>query len=147
MPATEIVATVSAIVGIGSKLADAVKTVREAKTLTPQATKAITEAQDLVLSLQTRIFELQEKALSLQEQNRELREQIRQKEEWALEREKYEMRQMGRAWVVAEKGTDGPFYCPTCFKGRKFAVLSHLGRSATLGRSYRCPLCQAHIET
>jgi len=143
MAAGEVIATVSALAGIGSKLAEAMRTVRETKALTPAAVRAISEAQELVLSLQSRLFELQEKALALQEENRELRAKVSEEEAWALERQNYETKPIGQGAAIVPKGETHPLYCLNCFGVRRLAPLNKLPYSMPGPPTHACSRCRA----
>ena len=89
MPAGEIVATATAVVGMVQTLAKTLGALR-----TKPSKKAISEAQDLVLDIQSRVLDVQATALDLQqelaaahEQNRELTEKVRHAEERLAEGE------------------------------------------------------------
>ena len=143
MAAGEVIATVSALAGIGSKLAEAMRTVRETKALTPAAVRAISEAQELVLSLQSRLFELQEKALALQEENRQLRAKVSEDETWAAERQRYETKALGQGAAVVPKGESQPLYCPNCFSERRLAPLNRLPYRMPGPPTHACSRCRA----
>lgn len=145
MAAAEIVATISTLAGIGSKLAETVRSLREAKALTPEATKAVAEAQELVLSLQARLLQAQEQALALQDENRELRAQVRQYEERTTEREKYERRKMGGATVVVARDDPETLLCATCYAKGKEVFLDRLSGPFAVMGTHRCPSCDSFL--
>lgn len=103
----------------------------------------LSQAYDLVLSLQSRLLEFQAQALQLQAENAELRSQIRQNQERALERDKYELKTMGRDAAVVPKGESRPLYCPNCYQDGKLRVLGSTGMRYSGLPSHICGACQA----
>ena len=143
---TLVQAVISAANGVG-------QTLSSIRGKTAAETKSLAGLQELVSDLQSRIFELQKTALTQQEElltlktdNSQLREQIREYEMQSTERERYERRQIGDAWVMVTKGENEPMFCLTCYEKGPLNVLQPLpGRLKVIG-SHWCPSCQLPLS-
>jgi hypothetical protein len=143
----------AAIVAEIGGMAGAAKTVVETLALLRTKTKgdreaqqALLQASETALDLQSRILELKEKVLSLQEENSKLREQIRSHEVGALERQKYQRKQVGRATVMIREDEPGIYYCSTCYANGKHMPLqlAAAGFGGVFG-SHHCPQCDSYF--
>lgn len=140
--AEQILTTITSSAAAVKSVVEAIKTARGKAKGNKEALAALLEAQELTLSLQTSLFEAKEQALALQEENRELRAQVRQHEERALDREKYELKTIGRDAAVTPKGAAQPLYCPNCFADGSLRVLSSVDDDVD-GPTHLCGACEA----
>ena len=147
----DIITLVQAVLSAANGVGQTLSSIR-GKTATE--TKRLAGVRDLVLDLQSRIFELQKTALTQQEElltlktdNSQLREQIRKYEMQSTERERYERRQIGDAWVMVPKGENEPMFCLTCFEKGPLNVLQPMpGGGFEIMGSHWCPTCQQPLS-
>lgn len=140
--AEQVLTTITSSAAAVKSVVEAIKTARGKAKGNAEAMAALLEAQELALSLQTTLFEAKEQALALQEENRELRAEIRQYKERALDREKYELKTIGRDAAVTPKGATQPLYCPNCFADGSLRVLSSIDDDP-MDPTHLCGTCEA----
>ena len=155
-PAT--IATITGLAGAAKATIDTVRAVLE-KAKGRNAEKATREALGLVDGLQARVFELQEIAFRLHqekvqalkekqealEENTQLRKQIRAKEEGATDRERYELRRVGKSTVRVAKDDPDTYLCATCFEAGTKVYLTETSRDFRAEGTHYCPTCMGFV--
>jgi hypothetical protein len=138
----EAVATISSLASMASQAATALRAAME-RAKTGKSKQDLSQAYELVLSLQSSLLDFQAQALQLQAENAELRSQIRQHQERTLDRDKYELKTIGRDAAVVPKGESRPLYCPNCYQDGKLRVLGSTGMHYGGMPSHICGACQS----
>ena len=105
----------------------------------------LNELEERLQPLQ-RLFTLQQENLSLQSEIRGLREKIAQYEQQERNRSEYEEKQIGKGMVVIKKGTDGPWFCLSCYDKDVRATLNELPISVRALASHSCSSCKATYQ-
>ena len=146
----DIITLFKAVLSATSSLGQAISSIRGK---TDAETQKLTDVQSSVLDLQSRIIELQKTALTKQEElltlktdNSQLREQIRKYEMQSTERERYERRKIGDAWVMVPKGENEPMFCSTCFEKGTLNALQPMASAFEIMGSHWCPTCQLPLS-
>jgi chromosome segregation ATPase len=144
-----ILAELAAVTGSAKTLIGLLQEINPNKKAVSNAAQALLSS---TLSLQGAAFQLQEEnsqlgqaILKLESEVARLREQIRGNEVRAIERQKYQRKQVHRSWILVNDDHPGALFCPACFASKDQAIpLQPLSPMLRHTGTYSCPLCQAH---
>jgi hypothetical protein len=105
-----------------------------------------------VIELQEQILSAQAAQTALLDRVRELEEKVAGFEKWDTEKDKYELKDLGRGALAymlkpPARGTEPPHViCPNCYENRKRAILQGAGTNNGIPR-YHCLSCKSDILT
>jgi hypothetical protein len=106
------------------------------------------------------VIDLQEKILAAQEAQAETAERIRALEKevanfkaWKTEKEKYELKNLGRASALAymlkanARGAEPPHsVCANCYSRRQISIIQYTGQRTAQRPGYICPACKSEVS-
>lgn len=113
-------------------------------------TKVI-ELQSVILAAQSSAMSAQSEQFTLLETKRRLEAKIAELETWEAEKQRYELKQIGRAsicYVLKPEvaGSEPPhMICTNCYQHGRKSILLSTGELVKMERESVCPACHARV--